>query len=615
MKHDTASYLTRMLLRLSFAAMILITTGGTAQASELKQEVSLASKVEHNSAKIGKTTEVIDHWLIDAEKPTFLDEALWNVEGLHQKRLSGAEGTLSVFSRGMRSTDSVLAFDGVQFKDTSDPQGSSAPMLQDMILTPYDQVEVVKGSSSSINGSTSQGAIINITRPYTCCVPQVSYTQEVGSLRHYLEEVSAGSRFYRIDAIRLDTDRYNNSTFSGSFKAGNDKLSIEPFFYHIESSAQLHDVPLISGGIQLKDSHNVLNRRDNDLGLYGEKAEFNITDNVTLHNMVSFTDTDRRFVFGSFGSDGSYLGQDWTVDNYITVDHSDILTSAVGWKYETEHLGITQVGVSKDRRANQQSSDFYGEEKIQLGKLYILASARTNNQHGSKDALTYDLSGTVPVDKWQLSSHFGTGFRNPSLYERYGAFLTTFGIFDIGNSHLSPEHSYTWDGTVKFDDHVNTISITPFITDISNPIVFESAIYTNSHTDRKSHGVEGYYERTLFKNTSYRLNYTYTDGTGLIDIPKHEIGNSIIFCQGKWTANARIAYVSQKKNIVFNEDTFVSKVVNENGGIVVGGTVNYAITKNVQLFARVNNLLDRTYTDGAYKKNGVEAYAGCKLAF
>src|SRR3990167_11341359 len=257
--------------------LVLLLISSTASASELKQEVSLVSKIEKDLAKIGKSTEVVDSYVLEAEKPTFLDEALWNVGGLHLKRLSGPEGLLSIYSRGMRSTDSVLVFDGVKFRDPSDTQGSSNPILQDILMTPQDEVEVVKGSSSSVGGSSLQGSAINLVRPYSD-KSEIVFSEEFGSNRKFQESLTVSDKNYRLDAIRFDTDRYENTTVSGSLELGNDVVSVEPFFYHIDSTATLHDPTFILGGIAFKDSTNYLDKRESELGLYGVKSSLDNGD-------------------------------------------------------------------------------------------------------------------------------------------------------------------------------------------------------------------------------------------------------------------------------------------------------------------------------------------------
>lgn len=612
MKKDTVSSTVKKLSKLSFVVMILIITGGITQANELKQEVSLPSRLENDASKIGKSVQVIDTWLLDIEKPTFLDEAIWNVEGLHTKRLSGAEGTLSIYSRGMRSTDSVLMVNGLKFRDPSDTQGSSAPILQDILLTPYDNLEIVKGSSSSVAGSTPQGALIDLSRPYG---DRISFIEEMGSMRRFKESLTIGDSFYRLDAIRMDTDRYQNSTFSGSVKLGNDRVSIEPSFYHIDSVATLHDATFIQNGVLFKNSPNSLDKRENNLSLYGLKHTFDITDSVIIHNDISYTETDRRFVFGSFDSDGSFMGKDIVVDNYLVLNHSEMFSTSLGFKHEGEDIEITQVGVLSNREASQVSNDLYVEERVQVKDLSLLVQGRLNNQHGAKSAMTYDVSGVYPITpSWKLGSHFGTGFRNASLYERYGAFLTQFGIFDIGNVHLSPEKSYTWDGTITYSDDKNTLGITQFISHVSNPIVLESAIYTNSENEREAHGMESFYER-YFGDVSYRANYTYTSGENLLDIPMHEVGNSLIYHKNRLSANARLAYQSYKNFATFNLDTFTAQKVKENGGFLAGITVSYKVKENLEIYTKVDNLFDRSYTDGGYSRHGLESYAGCKLTF
>ncbi|MCH7567777.1 MAG: TonB-dependent receptor [Nitrospirae bacterium] len=64
--------------------------------------------------------------------------------------------------------------------------------------------------------------------------------------------------------------------------------------------------------------------------------------------------------------------------------------------------------------------------------------------------MTGDISGAYGLESGtKFLAHFGSGYRAPSLFERYGTSFSSFGYFVFGDPRLSPERSRTFDVGVE----------------------------------------------------------------------------------------------------------------------------------------------------------------------
>ena len=202
-----------------------------------------------------------------------------------------------------------------------------------------------------------------------------------------------------------------------------------------------------------------------------------------------------------------------------------------------------------------------------------------------------------------------------------------WGNFLGGNASLKPEKSTGWDIGVEQTVPVmkTHLSATWFRNDFKNMIRYMTDPSWNSYYDNvdKAHsqGVELTVSLQPVDELAIKATYTYT-----------ETQDDTV---GSTTYGKQWAY-RPKNKLTFDANYSFLKKANINLGLVYVGTryanstntqkmkdyllVNlagsYDITKNLQLFGRVDNLFDRQYEEVAgYGTPGIGAYGGVKVSF
>src|SRR3990167_688317 len=127
--------------------LVFLLFTSVAQASEvnLEQYIEVASLTKKAQSKVGKSVDVVDSSILEEYKPLMLT-------------------------------------------DPSDPQGSSNPLIGDLIAD-VDSLEILKGASSSTWGSKAIGGVVNLIPKKGCCIEGVRLTGEYGSHDTFKERI------------------------------------------------------------------------------------------------------------------------------------------------------------------------------------------------------------------------------------------------------------------------------------------------------------------------------------------------------------------------------------------------------------------------------------------
>lgn len=254
------------------------------------------------------------------------------------------------------------------------------------------------------------------------------------------------------------------------------------------------------------------------------------------------------------------------------------------------------------------------------------AGARWDRQDPFGTEGTWRLSGTwVPGGTGtRFLASVGTGFKAPSLAERFDA------SFGSENPDLEPEESFGLDAGVTRSWRSDRIraGATLFFNDIDDMIVavFDGVAFRNVNVEKvETKGVETFVEFHPAPRWSSRLNYTrtdteavraasfgLTDGSALLRRPEDEAGADLthLFPGGRGQTTLSVLYVGERLDLDPVSFATVTAgdylVVNLSGSVRVGGPV--------ELFARVDNLLDEEYQEVlGFNAPGLGAYAGLRI--
>lgn len=560
----------------------------------LDQRIEVASINPTSEGTSGKSTAVLDQYLIDEIRPLHLIDSIINVPGVVTKTITGLG---SVRVRGARSFDTKYLYDGFPLRDPSHPQNSFGSFFGDTLTFGHSQIEILKGPSSVLYGSEAIGGVIDI-EPIDIDTNTIDI--EYGSN----ETVTGRINTSPVTLAYSDSQDYGTA----NLRLSHDFDGVKPFLIYQETEAPLHNAPFIAG-IVTHDERDENDRRETRYIQTGVALE-----NEYITSKLSYSNSDRRFVFlpntdgTGFWNDGSFIGESVFFDV-----HGKLQDTTVGYSFQRDWLGITSEGLDSDT-SDLYQNDIYIEHSLWLQDIYVLLGARHSIHEHSKDRATYDISASYNLDGYILRGHYGTGFRAPSLYELNGAFLTSFGRFYIGNENLSPERSSSLDfGVEKTWDDKITANITVFSHRLTNRIDFVGSGYSNLDGPVDTYGYEAFYEHFLFGNTSARISYTRTVQPDLVDIPQHLVEASIRTVKKNWSVIVSSAWRDRHEVALFDMSTFTVGRSSEDGYISANLMAEYKVRDNVSIYGRLENILDETYFDGGYRQDGFSAYMGVRV--
>ena len=134
-----------------------------------------ANRTPTDYAKVGSSVSVITEKDIDAQSKAFLQDYLQQVPGVTFTQAGPYGSTTSLRMRGASQNYVKVLIDGM---DIGDPSGTqTAPALENLLVGDVAQVEVLKGSQSTLYGGDAVAGVISIDTKYA---KQPGYFQSGG---------------------------------------------------------------------------------------------------------------------------------------------------------------------------------------------------------------------------------------------------------------------------------------------------------------------------------------------------------------------------------------------------------------------------------------------------
>jgi vitamin B12 transporter len=125
---------------------VMVTASGTAQTTD----------------ELSKAVSVVDAATIDASDEPSVTDALRYIPGLRVEQLGGPGAFVSIKTWGLRDEDTAVLVDGFRMRDASSEKGDATSLLQDLVVTDLDRIEVMQGAGSSIYGTNAIGGVVNL---------------------------------------------------------------------------------------------------------------------------------------------------------------------------------------------------------------------------------------------------------------------------------------------------------------------------------------------------------------------------------------------------------------------------------------------------------------------
>ena len=371
-----------------------------------------------------------------------------------------------------------------------------------------------------------------------------------------------GALHYRQGEVEIDRSRFSND-FTGEIDSEERGARV---FADLRTGALTHTVSYAYFDIDREDPGGRTTR------FQGERETFSYLGSAELN---------ARTVL-SFGLD--HVKEE--IDSGVTVGSEDTSTALSELRYSpTDRIDLSAALRYDD------NSDFGGDTTGRLAAVWR------------------------PVEDIAFRGVIGTGYRAPSLFERFSSF---------GDPDLKPENSTSYElGVEKTFGNQGFVKATVFRTDIEDLISFDGAstvcgsgfgCYNQVPGTTTAQGIELSGEYALSPMITLFGAYTFTkaetDGVRLTRTPKHDavVGVDAQFTD-RFSGYFDVRHVADVKP---NSPTTTTV----GDYTLVGAGLAYDVTDAAQLYLRIENLFDEDYeTAGGFNQPGRGAYAGIRASF
>lgn len=593
--------------------------------------------------KIGSSVSVVTRADLERQQIRHAADALRSLPGVSVSRQGGPNNVTVVRLRGAESNQTLVLIDGVEVNSGTDGFFDFSNLATEDI----EQIEVLRGPQSGLYGTGAIGGVINIITksgkgPFTIRAKAEGGSFNTGDAS--LQVSGGNDRAHgiltlhgrRTDGINIalqggeeDYGRLSNFAFSGGVRlldnlkldgtvrqsrnrAGRDNLGlVDGFFVPIDQTS------FFETGVWIGRLQATLETFDGRL----------VSKFYTSRARTESEDTDTDPLFGAF-TESISEGHKHGITSTLRLDSPQLphVRHFVTGQVEQERESFVQPtgdGFKRERERTSAVGEVRGEY---FDSLFLTGTVRRDDNEAFQDFTTWRAAAAlkVPNTPFRLHASAGTGVKYPSFGEQFGFF---FGF--TPNPDLSPEKSFGYDagvettllgGRLVFD-------VTYFDQNLENEIDFRTLPgFTfqpfNRGGESKRSGLEVSARYALTKHLTLSGAYTYLDATeddGSEEVRRPPHGGradlNYAFADGRGNFNLAAIYNGEMKDIVFNVDPTITRVALQDYWLVTAAA-SYKVAPGIELFGRVENLLDEDYQEVfGFNSPGTAAFAGVRFTY
>lgn len=602
--------------------------------------VVTANRVQTPREQVASSTSVVTAEEIRERGVTEASEVLRTVPGVDVVQSGGLGGNTAVFIRGANSEHTLVLLDGVALNNAI----SNARFFNfsSFTLEDVERIEIVRGPQSTLYGSDALGGVINIITKRGAGPATATISIEGGSQNSLVERATVAGGTERINysasVLRQDTEGISaadaalgNEEKDGFHNLGlAARLGVTPergqelslTFRRQNSTADLDN----GGGVGQDDPNRRL--KNYQYFVRGQGA-FSLLDGKLKPTVgVSYVDEEFRD-----NNDPDVLSTDFLRSIYhgsrlkFDLQHewktADWLTAVVGAETEEERGDSEYHSVSiygpYDSEFQQESArhtGYYAHFQGDFLKTFFpVAGVRVDTNSGFGSEVTWRAGPTVALKEFgsKLFSTVGTGFKAPSLYQRYS---------EYGSVDLEAERSLGIDAGIEQQllKEQATMGCTYFHNDFDHLIDFDPNSYKFMNVSQaRTEGLESFIEALPNERFSLRTSYTLTNtrnrdtGEELLRRARHKVGTELRYALSERAlARLGVFYVGRRLDNDFG--SYPASSVTLGGYTTVNLSASYTLSPRMELFVRVDNLFDRSYQEVfGYGVPGVSGFGGIRV--
>ncbi len=565
--------------------------------------------------RTGATVEVLEDKDVGKNDTSVVDR-LNRLPGISSSSNGGLGASSNLRVRGLGAPYVGVRVNGI---DMSDPSSTQTQYnFGGLTASGIDRIEVLKGSQSALYGSEAIAGVINIT---TFTPEKLGFSGkanvEAGTYDTYSGALSAGYKSERgyvaLSYGRIQTDGFSAQSFNTE-DDGFDQTTID-----LTGAYDVTGTLTIGAALHYRDGEIEIDRSagsafappdatgTNYYTERGARVFATLATGAVTHTLsYSYFDIDRD---DPGGFTKTFRGERHNLSYLGSAELGARTILNFGTEHTKEEFGSGALS------ASENSTGLNAELLFSPTERFDISAALRYDDNSTFGGKTTGRVAAVwrPVQDLAFRAVVGTGFRSPSLNERFGPFGA--------DPTLKPEQSVSYELGVEKTFDEGFVKATIFYTDIDDLIVydFQSAApcfcYTQVPGTSNSKGVELSGEYALTSNLNLFGNYTYTNardesGARRARVPQHDfvVGMSSDFTD-------RMSGYLDMRHVA---DISASSPNTPKLGdyTLVGAGISYDVTDNSELYLRVENIFDEDYeTARGYNQPGRAAYVGLRASF
>ena len=494
----------------------------TSRVYKLNEIIVSASRYKESAMSVGRNVTVIGQSEIANSIHTTVGGLLSQQQSVHVVGNNQTMGSVqSVFLRNTNSNQTVVMIDGVRISDPS--TAGNNVNLSELSLAGVKRIEIVRGSHSTLYGSSAIGGVINIiTKKNDSKGFHLNLNTQDGALKSgaysthnnlsihgaldngLYANFSASQKYTNGFDATIDT--VNGSGFNSQDRDGFHKLDFNGKVGYHTSGLDIYGayrrenqhLSVDKGAYQ--DDNNAYQDFGRDLFNYGASSQ--LSGSLSIKFEGAYSTLDRGFV-----NDSSIVNRQGVYDHTYTETHGEgaLWQNGLTATYESDNakfiIGLESNHQTMNSRNYVFNSAYNYESKTNLDSLNLSETTNSvflhtdlngallsdnleafslvlgsrlshHKQFGSN--ITYEINPSVQLTSSALVyGAITTGFNAPSLYQLYAP-QKSFGAYtNRGNDGLDPEQSISYE--VGWKQRINDFmrfDLSLFRTDVKNVIEY-----------------------------------------------------------------------------------------------------------------------------------------------